>query len=272
MAELENKTKVKLERLLDMSGGYVLDFTNATFGDFVETSVGINIYGPEYEGSKASRLRQLWQRENNGVAVKLSTELLEYAEMIRQMNDQEQTEGERKLEESCISELSALSGESGISESDLAFLKKDFGKLDITHIPVPLTFQDVTTQRVDEIERCLKAGSPLAVIFLCGSTLEGLLFAVAEKNVVQFNTASTAPKGQDGKPKKFGDWTLNNLITTANELDIISRDVLKHGHALRDFRNYIHPRQQVRENFTPRMETAEIAYKVLQAAIADLSK
>lgn len=44
MADLDNITKRKLESILEMSGGYVLDFTNATFSDFVQTSVGVAIY------------------------------------------------------------------------------------------------------------------------------------------------------------------------------------------------------------------------------------
>lgn len=38
------------------------------------------------------------------------------------------------------------------------------------------------------------------------------------------------------------------------------------------FRNYIHPRQQLRENFEPRIITAQIAQRVLLAALADLNK
>jgi hypothetical protein len=62
-----------------------------------------------------------------------------------------------------------------------------------------------------------------------------------------------------------------NLIAVSRELGLVGEDVVKHADALRDFRNYIHPRQQIRENFTPRMFTAEMADKVLRAAIADLA-
>jgi len=40
MSNLENPTKQKLEHLFGMSTGYVLDFSNATFQDFILTSVG----------------------------------------------------------------------------------------------------------------------------------------------------------------------------------------------------------------------------------------
>jgi hypothetical protein len=39
MADLDNATKRKLESIFDMSGGYVLDFSNASFADFVRTAI-----------------------------------------------------------------------------------------------------------------------------------------------------------------------------------------------------------------------------------------
>jgi len=45
----------------------------------------------------------------------------------------------------------------------------------------------------------------------------------------------------------------------------------KFAHAIREFRNYIHPQQQVKESFRPRRVTAQIARHVLRAAIDDLA-
>jgi hypothetical protein len=62
MADLTNIEKRNLERLLGMGSGYVLDFSNRTFEEFVLDSIGKSIYAGEYEtggGSKANRLRAL---------------------------------------------------------------------------------------------------------------------------------------------------------------------------------------------------------------------
>ncbi|KAB2894774.1 MAG: hypothetical protein D8M52_04400 [Chlorobi bacterium] len=51
------------ERLLQMGGGYVLNFSNNNFEEFFRLGVGVNIYAPEYNyasGSKANRLRGFW--------------------------------------------------------------------------------------------------------------------------------------------------------------------------------------------------------------------
>jgi hypothetical protein len=82
MSDLTNIEKRSLERLLGMGSGYVLDFSNRTFDEFVLDSIGKSIYAAEYEtggGSKANRLRALWSIENNHLVGKLLSDLLEYA-------------------------------------------------------------------------------------------------------------------------------------------------------------------------------------------------
>jgi abortive infection Abi-like protein len=81
MAELSFNEKMKLEKLLDMGSGYVLDFSNRTLTEFVAESTGRNIYDAQYEsagGSKANRLRSFWGTEPNHLVGKLLTDLLEY--------------------------------------------------------------------------------------------------------------------------------------------------------------------------------------------------
>ncbi|MBI2701759.1 hypothetical protein A9W98_11285 [Mycobacterium gordonae] len=270
MANLKNHTKQKLEHLLNMRTGYVLDFTNSTFQDFIITSVGIDVDEKYPEGSKAVRLRSFWRTESETNVATLMIEMLNRWRTNQLMNNGP-SPAEQKICDETTAELKALIHDDSTPTADeIAFLDKDLGNIDLSAILVPLTFQEVIQQRRDEIERCLKAKAPLAVIFLCGSTLEGLLFAVAERNPKQFNQATAAP-GKDGKVRPFGEWTLQNLIAVSRELGLVGEDVLKHADAVRDFRNYIHPRQQIRQNFTPRMFTAEMADKVLRAALADLA-
>jgi hypothetical protein len=64
----------------------------------------------------------------------------------------------------------------------------------------------------------------------------------------------------------------NDFINVARDLNLVGEDVKKFSHALRDFRNYIHPYQQMSSNFNPDEHTAQICWKVLQAAITQLSK
>ena len=55
-----------LEKHLGMSGGYVLNFSDRTFGEFVFEAVEIDIHAEKYtaEGtSKAKKLRTFWKLE-----------------------------------------------------------------------------------------------------------------------------------------------------------------------------------------------------------------
>lgn len=67
-------------------------------------------------------------------------------------------------------------------------------------------------------------------------------------------------------------WSLSQLIDVACDIGIIELDVKKFSHVLRDFRNYIHPYEQMASKFNPNDQTAEICFHVLKAALADLSE
>jgi Abortive infection C-terminus len=81
MSDLTFIEKTKLEKLLEMGSGYVLDFSNRTIEEFVSESVGKSIYDAKYDhasGSKANRLRAFWSTEPNHVVGQLIADLLDY--------------------------------------------------------------------------------------------------------------------------------------------------------------------------------------------------
>jgi hypothetical protein len=83
MSNLTFVEKRKLEQFLGMSSGYVLDFSNRTFAEFIRDSTGRDIYDSSYDyasGSKANRLRAFWQKEANPVVGKLMSDMLDYAD------------------------------------------------------------------------------------------------------------------------------------------------------------------------------------------------
>lgn len=106
---------------------------------------------------------------------------------------------------------------------------------------------------------------------MSGSSLEGILLGLASKYPIKFNQSKSAPKDKTGKVKTFHEWTLSNFIDVACDLGIIKEDVKKFSHVLRDFRNYIHPYEQLASRFNPDEHTAKICWQVLKAAIFQLS-
>jgi hypothetical protein len=151
------------------------------------------------------------------------------------------------------------------------FLKREFQEVSLESIGLEGIITEILKLRISEIEKCLLSDAPLSVIFLAGSTLEGVLLGVALKHPGEFNQSNSAPKDKDGRVKQFHDWTLSNFIDVAHEVGLLAEDVKKYSHTLRDFRNYIHPYQQMSSRFNPDKHTAKISWQVLKAALAQLS-
>lgn len=271
MATVDNTVKVKLEHLLGMAGGYVLDYSNASFAAFVRDSIGVDPY-KRHDGSKAQVLRQLWVSLSDAEFAKLTIDILEYrrlTEDLGHMQLTDRTEPDRRLAEELIEQLRPLLDEAErVTGEEAAFLARVV-ELDLGQVPVEIDLQSVIADRLQEVEVCFEGGAYLAVLILCGSTLEGLLYEVAKSHPADYNRAKVAPT-HDGKVRSFPEWTLNDLLNCSRELGLLGEDITKFGHAVREFRNYIHPQQQVRENFRPRKVTAQVARQVLRAAIDDL--
>lgn len=104
MSDLSSIEKLKLEKLFDMGTGYVIDFSNRTFQEFVLENMGINIYQEKYNyasGSKANRLREFWRKESNYVVGKLISDLLEYWRTQKLAGYSEITPAEQSLFDEC---------------------------------------------------------------------------------------------------------------------------------------------------------------------------
>lgn len=92
MSDLSFIEKNQLEKLLDMRGGYVLDFSNRKFDAFIVDSVQKDIYTNPYAragDSKANRLRAFWDLEPNHVVGKLLGDLLDYCRNLEPEPDED---------------------------------------------------------------------------------------------------------------------------------------------------------------------------------------
>ena len=80
MATLKHGEKRDLEEFLEMRTGYVLDFSNRTFQEFVLDSTGLDIDDESVggSGSKAGRLRYFWDNQPNRIVGKLLKDLAAY--------------------------------------------------------------------------------------------------------------------------------------------------------------------------------------------------
>jgi hypothetical protein len=155
-------------------------------------------------------------------------------------------------------------------QSENEFLSREFTNVDIRKLGLEGTISEVLSYRIQEIEKCFSSGAALAVIMLAGSTLEGILLGLAIKYPKNFNCAAAALKDKDSKVKQFHEW--GNFTDVSKELRLIQHDTYKFSNSLRDFRNYIHPFEQMSSGFQPREHTAKICLQVLKAAINEISE
>jgi len=127
--------------------------------------------------------------------------------------------------------------------------------------------------RWEEAMRCLTAKAYLSCIIMLGGLLEGILLGMIQKYPGKANQCQSTPHSKDtGKPEGFSRWTLNDMIAVARECSWLDYDTQKFSHALRDYRNLVHPHEQIRQSTTPDESSCRISFEVTQKAIFDLLK
>ncbi|MGK5095269.1 hypothetical protein WDW89_25065 [Deltaproteobacteria bacterium TL4] len=228
MSQLKAHEKAIFGRLFDR-GGYVLDFNDRTFAEFFREH-GLDIGADKYKingTSKMKRLRAFWELEPDSMVGRVLSALLDYACVVEQVAEEDKVQAIEVIARLMGKASSHVNSES--TEQD--FLKQEFDQLNLAKLNIDPQLQSVIEQRINEIYKSLKAEAALATIFLCGSTLEGLLLDTASKSAKQFNQAKSAQKDKEGNVKPLHEWTLESLINAAHETGLLS---------LLDFEHLIH--------------------------------
>jgi hypothetical protein len=132
---------------------------------------------------------------------------------------------------------------------------------------------EILSNRWEETQRCIDSEAYLSATILMGTMLEGILLAVLSKYPQIANCSVCAPKdSESGKVKKYHEWSLYDMINVSHDVEWLGLDVKKFSHSLREFRNIIHPYEQMVSGATPDKDTCAISWLVVQAAINDLAK
>lgn len=123
-----------------------------------------------------------------------------------------------------------------------------------------------------EAQICVDHGAYLSATIAMGGLLEGLLLGVLSNHPKEANRCGAAPKDRTGSVKKFGDWTLSEMIDVAHDVGWFDLDVKRFSHSLREFRNLVHPYEQMATKANPDADTCSISWRVVQAAANDLAR
>lgn len=122
----------------------------------------------------------------------------------------------------------------------------------------------ILEERWKEAILCAENGAYMASATMLGSILEGLLHIMAIKAPEQVGRSKAAGG------KTFDELSLDKLINVGHELGWIRDDRKEFGGAVRDYRNLIHPREQMKKGIFPDKHTVSISIAVVRAAIDDL--
>ena len=121
MPDLSSIEKVKLGKMFEMEGGYVLDFTDITFLEFILENTNIHISDGKYGyaiGSKANRLRAFWAKEANYIVGKIISAFLEYWKTKKLINHIEISQAEQALFDDCYTIAERLKQDSIVENID----------------------------------------------------------------------------------------------------------------------------------------------------------
>lgn len=115
-------------------------------------------------------------------------------------------------------------------------------------------------RRLDEARTCYANGAHVAAIIMLGSLLEGVLLTVIEER--------DASLLGNKNPDFIGLKALIDVCHIAGWLDV---DVERFSQALREYRNFVHPRRELREAHTPDRDTLTVSWHVVNGALNDLA-
>ncbi|MEO2072059.1 MAG: abortive infection family protein [Zunongwangia sp.] len=135
MAELKFRERKYIEKLFEMSGGYVLDFSNRSFREFVLDSIKIDIDEEKYYengASKANRLRTFFKIETGYNAGTLIESLSDYWLSQVQMGERNYDQNDENLYKECLKLAERLKSNGIVDNLDALEPNsddKDFAKL-----------------------------------------------------------------------------------------------------------------------------------------------
>jgi hypothetical protein len=111
-------------------------------------------------------------------------------------------------------------------------------------------------------------GAWKSTVIMAGSILEAVLFDQLETDPARKAKALTDPDAFKikGMVQDLEKWNLESLIKVATNLSLIPRERAKtFDHVLRDYRNFVHPKKEVKAKHPCREGEAQLAFGALNA-------
>lgn len=114
----------------------------------------------------------------------------------------------------------------------------------------------IVERDLSELQKAIKSNCIKTVLILSGSVIEGLLLDALIARRAEAEALHTG--------KKLESWTLDKMITVAEQLGILPYKTLeKFTDGIREYRNLVHPGREIRESIRVAPEEARIAVEIV---------
>ena len=263
---LNHYDQIILEKLFDMGGGYVTEFSDRTFEEFFKRELGVNIYDEKYffnSGSKANRLRCFWEKSDDETIIKSIEKIILHIEFNLEHGDWDKNKYTQELIDSGRAVCQKLGGD--LNDGHLLDKEPDIKDIltNIEKLGLYPQLEKCIEKRVYDSFKCYEIKVYLPVVVLCGSIIEGVLLHVAAQN--NFSGADKAPK------ESIEKWSLHDLIRIAKETKFLSAHDYHVFQSMREYRNFIHPAKEASFPNLIDKERALYALHALNLIIKDIS-
>ena len=210
--------------------------------------------------------RQVLDRDPKAIVVQHSTARIlqaaldrleaDFRGLVPKFSVQEASSGERHFEIRPL--LAHLATAVGILEVQIA----DEPSPVVESLLFPFVHESKLREIVErdyvELQRAFVALCWKSVIILSGGAMEAILTDLLLDRESDAKAASSAPRKSD-----ITKWDFADLINVAVELKLITSGVSKLSHPIREYRNLVHPGNELRNKLEFGPEEARIAIEVL---------
>jgi len=136
--------------------------------------------------------------------------------------------------------------------------------------------KEILVRDFRELEICRIRGLNKSTLVICGSIIEALLI---DQILKEDNLPLAQEKFNDNIKKKRPDridklpqeWFFAEIIDVCKNLNLISDESKKDSWRINEYRNIIHPMNEISQNKNISPELAEISYNILLLIIKDIS-
>ena len=154
MSSLKYIEKETLETVFEMSGGYVLNFSDPKFATFFR-DFSIDINNEKYlkqRTSKANRLRAFWELEADETVGKVTVSLLDL--FLTQRDSCVATDPNFIKAKEIAYRLLGKSNKTIQEETEQEFLTREFNDISLTNLDIQPGLLSFLEKRLDEATRC----------------------------------------------------------------------------------------------------------------------